>query len=233
MAKTSQDITTHSSQPLSASVLLHHLKTLAEPMREWKSNKRIPPVLLLTGQTGIGKKSIAYFLARWILCENREVTGEPDTSPCEKCPTCQRSRLGHEVNLQEITPDPSEESSSHSSPLKIEVFRKLKASAGFSALEGRSRVILIPHAERMTPQAANSMLKLLEEPPVGWVFLMTTNDPTVLLPTLISRCQVVRLKPFSTQQIEELLAEHSVEPKRRKIGASISQGSIGRALRFL
>ena len=84
----------------------------------------------------------------------------------------------------------------------------------------------------MTPQAANSMLKLLEEPPAGWVFLMTTHDPTVLLPTLISRCQVLRLKPFSCQQVEALLQALGVEPEKGKTCARISQGSWARALQF-
>ncbi len=206
-------------------VFQYHEKTLNGPMKEWQKRKQYPPVLLLTGQTGIGKRSVAHSLAQWILCEKKNVL-----KPCEICSSCQKTKLGNEVNLMEITPPSDEESSAQT--LKIDQFRKLKASSGFHAHAGTYKTVLIPNAERMTPQAANSMLKLLEEPPQGWIFFLTASDPTLLLPTIVSRCQVLRLKPFSLELIQELLQKEGMTPERAEISARFSQGSWNRALRF-
>src|SRR5690349_10241391 len=96
-------------------------------MKEWQSRKQIPPVLLLTGQEGIGKRAMAYFLAQWILCENTKETG-----PCGGCASCQKMTAGNSTDFTEVGPESEEDSGS----LKIEQFRKLKASTGYSALEG-------------------------------------------------------------------------------------------------
>jgi DNA polymerase-3 subunit delta' len=113
--------------------------------------------------------------------------------------------------------------------LKIEQFRKLKTTAGFAAQDGRFQLTLIPNADRMTVQAANSILKLLEETPKGWVFILSTNDPTLLLPTLVSRCQILRLKPLAEEDLKNLL--HSIEAPHERIDAcaQMAQGSWTRA----
>lgn len=206
-------------------VLEHHQRTLAGPMREWTQRKHIPPTLLLTGQTGIGKRSAAYFLGRWILCENNQ-----ELKPCETCSSCKKTKARNDVNLIEMTPPSDDESANQT--LKIDQFRNLKASSGWGAYEGTHKVILIPDAERMTPQAANSVLKLLEEPPAGWIFFLTASDPTLLLPTLVSRCQILRLKPFSTEQIRTFLQTTGIDSNRHEVCAHLSQGSWSRALIF-
>ena len=192
-------------------------------MTEWQAQHKFPPVLLITGQEGIGKRAIAFYLAQWILCETPQ-----GIEPCYHCASCQKMLAGNSVDFTEMTPESEDESGS----LKIEQFRKLKASAGFSTQEGAHKIILIPHADRMTLQAANSILKLLEEPPAGWIFFLTAADPTLMLPTIVSRCQTLRLKPFSMAEIEELLKSSGVEPTRIKMSAQWSQGSLDRALHF-
>lgn len=201
-------------------------------MREWQNRRQLPPVLLLTGQAGIGKRVIAYHLARWILCETAGFQYGDSLQACGKCASCQRILTGNEVNLTEITAESDGDSDYTSGPLKIEQFRKLKATAGFASETHRYRLILIPDADRMTVQAANSVLKLLEEPPKGWIFLLTAHDPTLLLPTIVSRCQTIRLKPFLTETLETLLEIEGIEPKKRKVCAQLAQGSWSRAIAF-
>lgn len=196
-------------------------------MKEWQTRKKLPPVLLLTGQPGIGKRSVTYFLAQWILCEKGGFN-HSSLQPCNECLACQRIAAHQETDLIEILSENEEETGS----LKIEQFRKLKTSAGFGVLENRHKTILIPNADRMTLQAANSVLKLLEETPPGWVFFLTANDSTLLLPTLVSRCQVIRLKPFSTEQIRALLSEAKIDPIRQEVCADLAQGSWLRAIHF-
>jgi DNA polymerase-3 subunit delta' len=219
------------SKALPEIVLRHHQKTLNKPMREWQSRKQIPPVLLLTGQPGIGKRLIAHHLAQWILCEHQGLQSQSNV-PCHQCPACQKFLSGNETNFSEIISDDDEEGHSVSGSLKIEQFRKLKTTAGFSADEGKHKIFLISNAERMTLQAANSVLKILEEPSPGWVFFLTTHDTTLLLPTLVSRCQTLRLKPLLSEEIHELLLNTGVEAHRAEICAKFSQGSWERALTF-
>ncbi|MCM2321915.1 MAG: hypothetical protein NDJ90_01490 [Oligoflexia bacterium] len=233
--------------PLPEAVIGHHgSEGLFPVMKEWAAQKKIPPVLLIAGVPGVGKRSIGNFLAQWILCEKGpfgrpsaaeeetvdlfcEPAPAPATSdaasprPCGQCSSCQRALKGNWVDFTEILPEEGQ-------TLKIDQFRELKASQGFGAHESAYRVILIPNSDRMTPQAANSILKLLEEPPRGWIFFLTASDPTLLLPTIVSRCQSLRLKPFRTETVEALLAEAGVAPARRAVCAQLAHGSWGKAL---
>src|SRR6185312_5189559 len=99
----------------------------------------------------------------------------------------------------------------------------------FGSHEGSYRIFLIPNADRMTPQAANSVLKILEEPPRGWIFFLTASDPTLLLATVLSRCQQLKLRPMPLETIQELLSEAGILGEKQKVAASLSQGSWGRA----
>ncbi len=241
MTKTTVDQTSQRNplKKLPETVFRHHGQTLLGPMKEWQKRKQAPPVLLLTGQTGIGKKSIAYFIAQWILCERSGFSPQFDSnssslqlSPCNQCSSCLKILSGNQVDLVEISSETDDESAQTSGSLKIDQFRKLKNSTGFGAHESQFRMILIPHSDRMTPQASNSVLKLLEETPPGWIFILTANDPTLLLPTLVSRCQILRLKPFSTDEIQELLKANGIDGVKCKICANLAQGSWSRALSF-
>jgi hypothetical protein len=241
--------------PVPKAALDHHLKTLKASTAEWVGSGKLPPVLLLTGLSGVGKRSIGYFLAQWIFCEKVGLTSSPEEAvedtgfffgeepkketaptstgekrlePCGECLQCKRALNGSWVDFTEITSD--EEDESANSSLKIDQFRKLKESAGFAAREGGHKIILIPNADRMTPQAANSVLKILEEPPRGWIFFLTASDPTLLLPTVLSRCQQLKLRPMDTSVVQELLSDARILGEKQKVAATLSQGSWGRAL---
>jgi len=217
--------------PVPETVIKHHGESLFPLMREWLATRKIPPVLLFTGATGVGKRHIAYLIAQWILCERsgwKSPSSLETPLPCGECSQCVRALKGSWVDFTEILPDTDGETTSSS--LKVDQFRDLKASQGFGAHEGSYRIILIPNADRMTAQAANSMLKLLEEPPTGWIFFLTANDPTLILPTVLSRCQNLRLKPFTKDQLKTLLALSGAKSDRLDICAELSCGSWGKAL---
>ncbi len=238
--------------PLPEPLLRHHAETIIKAMKQWREQKHVPPVLLLAGPAGIGKRHVAYFAAQWLLCERsgfREkddsqgdmfgggmslfgdepaapAPADGDPAPCGECPNCQRALNAHWVDFTEIASD-SEDKDSET--IKIDQFRQLKATLGFGAFDGAFKITLIRDAERMTVQAANSLLKILEEPPPGWVFFLTCTDPSLLLPTLVSRCQILRLRPLGVDTLKELLAADGISPDRREACAQLAQGSWSKA----
>lgn len=209
-----------------------HKNDLIPLMRQWKkqhhlSQGSLNPILLLSGLPGIGKGKAVHFLAQWILCSKQGLTSSSDQyTPCFECLSCQKLESQQHVDFIMIQPKEEEVN------LKIDTFRELKNSQGWGAIEGIYKIIAILDIERMTPQAANSLLKLFEEPPVGWFFLMTTRDPALLLPTLFSRCHSVRLKQLSIPALLQLLEQSSVPPSRRTICAQLAQGSFDRAIQL-
>lgn len=252
--------------PLPQAVVEHHQLTLAPSTQDWRASGHVPPVLLFTGMPGIGKRSISYHLAQWLLCEragfSRTAANDEDTGPslfgdafdapeekagktaaetdagardtaaygdqpCGECASCRRALHGTWVDFTEILPESDGETEGRT--LKVDQFRDLKLSQGFGAHEGGYRIILIPDADRMTLQAANSMLKLLEEPPRGWIFFLTASDPSLILPTVLSRCQQLRLRPFDEMGLTRLLIDTGATEERARFAARLAQGSWGRA----
>ena len=247
--------------PIPQTLLDHHRSTLVPLLKQWRAQDRVPPVLLLTGPTGIGKRESAWWLSQVLLCEKSGFgAGTPRASseheepslgldfgfdpapksetqehaplsvnelPCGICAACHKAISGNWIDFTEIAPEGDDE---HSGSLKIEQFRKLKATQGFGAYDGNYRITLIRDADRLTPQAANSLLKILEEPPEGWIFLLTASDPSLLLPTLVSRCQKLRLSPLSRPALVQLLHESKTPSDRLETCADLAQGSYRKAL---
>lgn len=210
--------------PVPEPLLRHHSEVLRTLMKQWNEANKIPPVLLVTGPSGIGKTTICVWLAQWLLCERR--THEP----CGDCAACQRALHQNWIDFTWIQPESTDEGKTGT--LKIHQFEELKTSQGFGAHSGGYRVILIQNAETLTAQAANSLLKLLEEPPQNWIFLLTAADSTLLLPTLVSRCQRLRLKPIPDSVLKELLDLSEVPRDRVAACVQAAQGSWGRAVRL-
>jgi DNA polymerase-3 subunit delta' len=217
-------------------------------MRDWLTKGKVPPVHLIVGESGIGKRTMAYFLAQWLLCERSgfrvpESSGTEDLfappksnapqgreipecpAPCGTCIQCQRALHGTWIDFAEVASDDED-----SDLLKVDQFREIKAKMGFGAHDGPFKITLVTNADRMTPQAANSVLKLLEEPPAGWIFILTAKDPTLILPTVLSRCQTIRLRPFSTEVLLGLLTAAEVPAARREVCARLANGSWGKGV---
>lgn len=100
------------------------------------------------------------------------------------------------------------------------------------SLEGGNRVILIENAERMTPQAQNCLLKTLEEAEESTFFLLTADVESAILPTIRSRCRVIRMQPWRPERIEKTLLERGVSPDRSHALSLYCEGSLGRALQM-
>lgn len=221
-------------------------------MREWFEKKSIPQSMLWTGPRGIGKRTLAHYLVQWIHCENcgwADVSGDSSAGdlfgalgagapglerefklPCGDCPACRRAIANQALDFIEVLPEASSESGP--ATIKIDQLREIRESQGFGAHEGPLKVVLIADADTMTPQAANGLLKILEEPPRGWVFILTARDPSLVLPTLLSRCMRFRFLPMPLPALVELLREQGLAPDRAEFASRLSQGSLGRALKL-
>jgi DNA polymerase-3 subunit delta' len=118
--------------------------------------------------------------------------------------------------------------------IRIDRIRDLQRRLRFRPLEGRRRVILIHEAETMRTEAANALLKILEEPPPDNLFILTAPDSTALLPTIASRCLCLRFQPLTRAAIAAHLTEvHALPPERADLVAALAGGSLSRALTLL
>lgn len=174
---------------------------------------------LFTGPPAIGKRTLAVAFARMLNC-----TG--DDSPCGVCRACRLIADGRHPDVRTIETD--------SGVIKIDQIRDLQHDASLAPVEARWRVFLLPNIERATREAANSLLKTLEEPPAHVILLLTTLDADALLSTVVSRCRVIPLRPLAVRQVQAALEERwHVEAERAALLARLSGGRIGWAVAVL
>jgi len=185
----------------------------------------IPQSSLFTGREGVGKKTLALLLAALANCRQREEGGSDDL--CGRCPSCIKALSGNHPDIYLY--DTSSGGDTPGTSIKIEDMRKLRKEAYYRPFEGKLRFFIIDEAEKMTEEAANCILKVLEEPPATTRIILVTAHPGLLLPTIRSRCQAFRFSPLSTGEILRLL-ETRPELDEPELRASFAAGSFGRAL---
>lgn len=175
---------------------------------------RLPHAVVIEGPEGSGRRTLARYLAAAAAC-----TGE--TRPCGRCDACR----------QESNPDITE-LTVEKSRIPVDAIRALRARAQEKPVCSAGRIFVIPDAQRMNPQAQNALLKILEEPPAGAVFLLTCEYARQLLDTVISRAVVLSLTPPTREEV--IAAVRQLQPERDAAAIEAAYaGTVGRTLACL
>jgi DNA polymerase-3 subunit delta' len=178
---------------------------------------RLVQAYLFAGPPRIGKTSLALYLARAVNCLAE--TGKP----CGKCRSCGKIGRGVHPDVRVID-EPG-------GSIKIAQIREMQAEMNLAPFEGLRRVYILCNFQQATLEAANCLLKTLEEPPPRVILILTALQAEMLLPTIISRCQLLNLRPLPADQVREALEEYrGVEPNRAHVLARLSGGRIGWAI---
>lgn len=179
---------------------------------------------LLTGPPGIGKTTLARALAAALLCEAEDTSERP----CGACRACHLITSGNHPDLHVV------ESEHVGASLKIDQVRDLEHHLTLTPLEGRRRIAILRRFEEATTSAANALLKTLEEPPSYVVIAVLARDADVLLPTIVSRCQQIPLRPLPVALVQQALAERwRAGLEQAELLAHLSGGRLGWAVRML
>ena len=192
-------------------------------LRDSLASGRLAHAYLFSGRPQIGKTTLALALAQAVNCTGAEAgDGDP---PCGRCPACLKIAQGKHPDVRLI------EGQGAGGALKIDQVRALQHEVVLRPYEGRYRVFILRQADRATTEAADSLLKTLEEPPAHVLLILTATHAEALPPTVASRCQRLDLRPLTAGQVAEALKARGVPPTKSRLLARLSGGRLGWAIR--
>ena len=175
---------------------------------------------ILNGERGSGKRLLANLFAMSLQCQNRAEDGEA----CGKCQSCKQAQSGNQPDIIKVT---------HEKPNTIsvdDIRTQVNNDIVIKPYSSKYKIYIIPEADLMSAQAQNALLKTIEEPPEYAVIMLLTENAEALLPTIRSRCVMMKLRNIKDQLVKKYLMEHLHVPDyQAEIDASFAQGSIGRA----
>ncbi len=198
----------------------------------------MPNALLFIGPEGVGKRSTAFAFAMAANCTNPEKEERKNlpefrdmnfgqeafaTEACGNCKSCRKFNSGSHPDLIHLKPQ--------NQITKIAQIRELRQVLAMKPFEARLRVVIIGEAHTLNPEASNALLKVLEEPPPGTIFILATAHAYDLLPTILSRCQLIRFSPIPAKLlVEALIRDHEMVQKEAEVLAAMSGGSFSKVL---
>jgi DNA polymerase-3 subunit delta' len=176
---------------------------------------------LFSGPQGIGRRTLALRFSQALNCPEPIAPGEP----CRSCRTCQQIENMQHPDLSVLQADRI------GGILRVEQVRELQRSLSLAPYQSRYRIAILLRFEEANPSASNALLKTLEEPPPHVVLILTTESGERLLPTIVSRCEMLRLRPLKLETVQQgLQAQWQIPEQQARLLAHLSGGRIGYAL---
>ncbi len=201
--------------------IINHDQPIQILKRELKTGE-VSHAYLFLGKKGVGKKTLALEFAKSLFCQQKKLDN------CNNCISCKKINHHNHPDVKLIT---SEEDTSK---IKIDQIREIQKEIAYKPYESENKIYIIDEADNMTLQAANSLLKTLEEPPSYGILILLAEELNALLPTIISRCEKIKLSNISRKKIINYLLENEeLSEEEAQIYAVFGQGSLGRALEFV
>ena len=180
---------------------------------------KISHAYILSGEEGMGKKTLADAFAMTLLCERS------DKEPCMQCHACKQMMSGNHPDVFRVT---------HEKPGSIgvdDIRTQINDTIYIKPYSSSYKIYLVDEAEKMTPQAQNALLKTIEEPPAYAVILLMTTNQELFLPTILSRCIQLKLRPLKDTQVSDYLKETMGVPEEKAdVFAAFARGNLGKAI---
>ncbi len=178
---------------------------------------RVAHAYMFVGPDGVGKATLAFNFAKALQCQ----AGGADA--CDSCAACEKVSRGNHPDVIFVEPEGAQ--------IRIEQIRELQQRIVYRPLEGSRRCVILDRAHDITLQAANALLKVLEEPPGGNVMILISRSTSVLPPTIVSRCQVIQFSPLSPAEVARCLQDrHGWDRDESVRVGSRSKGSVKMAM---
>jgi len=185
-------------------------------LQAFLKKERLPHALIFAGPEGTGKKLMALNLAKALNCEKNKL------DPCDECAQCHSIDNENHPDVIVISPE--------GRFIKIDQMRFLIQTAYLKPMIGSNRVFIIDHAEKLNEEASNAILKILEEPPLFTLIILLTDNPSFLLPTIRSRCQIIHFSSIKKEQIESILKEKGYDEEKARLISLLAKGNLEEAL---
>lgn len=190
---------------------------LVKRLQQAISSGRVAHAYLISGAPGSGKKTLAFAFAGALFCQNL------DDNACGTCRNCRRIGANNHPDVAIVRPETGR--------IRINQIRELKDKFALQSFEGSWKIGIIIDAETMTEAAANSLLKLLEEPSGKAVIMLLCTSRTMLLPTIVSRCQTIPMRRLARNDIADFLVqEHQLPLETAMVIAGLADGRLGQAI---
>ena len=192
---------------------------LKEHLENAIRRNKVSHAYIINGERNAGKEFIAKTFAMALQCENRQ-----DIEPCQECHSCKQAQSSNHPDIIFI---------SHEKPGTIgveDIRRQINSDVAIKPYSGPRKIYIMNEGEKMTVQTQNALLKTLEEPPEYAVILILTTNVDSLLPTILSRCVVLNMKPVRDDQIKRFLMENMEVPDyKANICVAFARGNLGKA----
>ncbi len=183
-------------------------------------NEKVVNSYLFLGSEGIGKKFVALQFAKALDCLGEE-GGRGEA--CDQCSSCKKIDHGLHPDVLLIEPEGQN--------IRVDQVRRLQRDLAYRPYEGKRRVCILTAADRMAPNMSNILLKTLEEPPLHTIIVLLANNSRLILPTILSRCQLIRFNPLPIALVSKWLTEtKGLDEEEAHLLSSLSEGSPGKAL---